>query len=169
MLLRATSPSRLRTEMESASRPLVELASLRRRLASALYESLLLVGVLFAGFLLPWVLIGMALQVAPPGWLAWSHVGVLLGGYFVTLWRRTGQTLAMQTWQVQLVDASTGKPPSAAQSVARYLLAWPSSVLMLSGLGLLWTAFVDRDRQFPHDRLAGTRIVFTPRTPQAAS
>ena len=33
--------------MERPARPVVELASLRRRLASALYESLLLVGVLF--------------------------------------------------------------------------------------------------------------------------
>jgi len=35
-------------------------------------------------------------------------------------------------------------------------LAWPS--LAFLGCGLLWALF-DRDRQFLHDRLAGTRIV----------
>ncbi|MFN9122921.1 MAG: RDD family protein, partial [bacterium] len=38
----------------------------------------------------------------------------------------------------------------------RYLLAWPS--VLAAGAGLAW-ALVDRDRQFLHDRLAGTRLV----------
>ena len=40
--------------------------------------------------------------------------------------------------------------------VLRYALAWPS--LLYLGAGLLW-AFFDRDRQFLHDRLSGTRLV----------
>ena len=34
--------------------------------------------------------------------------------------------------------------------------------LLFLGLGFLW-AFVDRDRQFLHDRLAGTALVDRPR------
>lgn len=154
--------------MERPARPVVELASLRRRLASALYECLLLVGVLFATFLLPWVLSGLLLHVAPPGWLAWLHIWGVMGAYFVVLWRRTGQTLAMQTWQIQLIDSETGKPPAAWRCVLRYVLAWPSWLFILSGVGIGWVAWVDRDRQFPHDRLARTRVVHTPRIPQAA-
>lgn len=141
---------------------------MRRRLACALYESLLLVGVLFAGFLLPWVLIGMALHVAPPGWLAWLHVWAVVGVYFVVLWRRTGQTLAMQTWQLQLIDLDTGKPPTTARCAMRYILAWPSWLMILTGFGVFWAAWMDRDRQFPHDRIARTRIVHTPRIAQSA-
>ncbi|HEY6895974.1 MAG TPA: RDD family protein, partial [Rhodocyclaceae bacterium] len=40
----------------------------------------------------------------------------------------------------------------------RYLLSWPS--ILFFGAGLIW-AYLDRDRQFMHDRLAGTRIEFT--------
>ncbi len=44
------------------------------------------------------------------------------------------------------------------RAALRYALAWPS--LLVFGVGFLW-AFVDRDRQFLHDRLAGTRIVMS--------
>lgn len=138
-------------------RPPAEIASLRRRFASMLYESLLLVGVLGFAFLLPLILLGMATGWTPPGWLAWLHLALALGAYFVTLWGRNGQTLAMQTWRLQVVDAATGRVPSRARCLWRYALAWPS--LCLAGGGLLW-ALLDRDRQFLHDRFAGTCVVF---------
>lgn len=144
----------------------VEHASLRRRLSSMLYESLLLLGVLAAGFLAPLVALGVAFGITPPGWLEWLHLFVLLGVYFVGLWRRNGQTLAMQTWQLQLLDTRTGRKPALGRCLLRYLLSWPSVLLTLCGPGLIWTAFVDRDRQFIHDRLAGTAIVFNPRASQ---
>jgi uncharacterized RDD family membrane protein YckC len=143
-------------------RQIVEPASLRRRLASMLYESLLLLGVLAIGFLGPLIVLGTAFDISVPGWLEWLHLFVLCGAYFIWLWRRNGQTLAMQTWQLQVVDASTGQTPSLAKCLLRYVLAWPSTLVLLSGIGILWTAFVDRDRQFPHDRLAGTVLVFNP-------
>ena len=78
--------------------------------------------------------------------------------YFVGCWSRLGQTLAMQTWKLQLRMADGSKPP-LSRLLLRYVLAWPS--LLFYGAGLLW-AFFDRDRQFLHDRLAGTRIVNLP-------
>ncbi|MFA9440412.1 RDD family protein [Uliginosibacterium sp. sgz301328] len=147
----------------TAIRTEVELASLRRRLASMLYEGLPAFGVMVVGGLLPMTIVGMTFHVTPPGWFLWLYVFVLMGCYFVTVWRKAGQTLAMQTWSLQLVDAATGKAPSLRQLIVRYTLAWPSLVLILAGVGILWAAFVDRDRQFAHDRLAGTCLVFNPR------
>jgi uncharacterized RDD family membrane protein YckC len=66
----------------------------------------------------------------------------------------------MQTWRLKLVDSATGATPTLARALARYVLCWPS--LLFFGAGLLWSLF-DRDRQFLHDRLAGTRIVQLPR------
>ena len=146
----------------ACARPVVAMASLRRRLSSMLYENLLLLGVLAIGFIAPLTAIGVLFQVRIPGVLEWLHLFLLLGAYYVVLWRRNGQTLAMQTWQLQLVDAQDGKIPSLAKCLLRYALAWPSLLFMLSGLGVLWVIFVDRDRQFPHDRLAGTCIVHNP-------
>ena len=52
--------------------------------------------------------------------------------------------------------ATSGSPVRPAQALLRYLLCWPS--LGLGGIGIAW-ALIDRDRQFLHDRLAGTRLL----------
>ncbi|MDB5815783.1 MAG: hypothetical protein JWN23_2900 [Rhodocyclales bacterium] len=143
-------------------RPAVELASLRRRLASMLYESLPTFGVGAVIWFAPLVALGTGFGVSVPGWLEWLSLFLVMGAYFVFVWHRLGQTLAMQTWRLQLVDATTGKAPSLRQCMLRYALAWPSVLLILSGVGVLWAAYVDRDRQFAHDRLAGTCLVFDP-------
>lgn len=148
----------------SAARPVAELAGLRRRLASMLYESMLLLGVLALTFLVPYLILGAVANFTPSGWLLWLHIFAVLGAYFVFYWRRGGQTLAMQTWRLKIVDASEGRVASLGRSWLRYALAWPS--VLLGGFGLLW-ALVDRDRQFLHDRLAGTCIVLLPAPPKA--
>lgn len=137
-----------------------ELAGLRRRLASLLYESLLVLGVLSVSFMLPHLALGMAYGIVLPGPVLAIHVFLVLGAYFIWYWRRSGQTLAMQTWKLKLV-ARDGNPPTTGQLALRYFLCWPS--LLFYGAGLLWALF-DRDRQFLHDRLAGTRIIFVPPT-----
>jgi uncharacterized RDD family membrane protein YckC len=137
----------------------VELAGLRRRLASMLYESMLLLGVLALTFLVPYLILGVGFAITPPGWFAWLHIFAVLGLYFVWYWHRHGQTLAMQTWRLKVVDATSGRQLDPARCWLRYALAWPS--VLLGGVGLLW-ALLDRERQFLHDRLAGTRIVLLP-------
>lgn len=133
-----------------------ELPGIRRRLASMLYESLLLLGVLAATFMLPYLALGIIAAAIPPGPVLLLHVVIVLGAYFLWYWHQRGQTLAMQTWKLQLTSAA-GSRPTWSQLLLRYLLAWPS--ILFYGVGLFWAAF-DRDRQFLHDRLAGTRIVF---------
>lgn len=129
--------------------------SLRRRLASMAYESLLLVGVLSVAFMLPNLVLGIGFDILLPGWALLGHIAAVLGAYFVWYWLHGGQTLAMQTWNIRLTTSS-GAPPSLARLALRYVLAWPSIVYL--GAGLLWALF-DRDGQFLHDRLAGTRLV----------
>lgn len=122
------------------------------------YESFLLIGVLGFTLVLPHLLLSMARQATVPGVWLWLHLFVVLLLYFGWLWQHKGQTLAMQTWKIRLVSAN-GKALGSRQIVLRYILAWPS--LLLGGIGLLW-ALADRDRQFLHDRLAGTRLVRLP-------
>jgi len=120
------------------------------------YESLLLLGVLSVSFMLPHLALGMGFDIVLPGSILLGHIFIVLGAYFLWYWHHGGQTLAMQTWKIRLSTPS-GKQPSLARLALRYVLSWPS--VLYFGAGLLWALF-DRDRQFLHDRLAGTRLVF---------
>lgn len=143
------------------ARTVVELAGVRRRLASFLYESLLLLGILAVAFMVPYLLLGLFGNHVVPGWLMWGHIFLVFGFYFVWYWCHHGQTLAMQTWRLRLVRADDGMAVSVGLGWWRYVLAWPS--VLLGGVGLWWAIF-DPERQFLHDRLAGTRVVLLPKT-----
>ena len=128
--------------------------SIGRRLASALYDLLLLVALVFIATWPFLAFFGDSTQ----GWrrhLLQAWILVVVGAYFVWFWTHAGQTLPMKTWNIRVVRAD-GSPLGVARAVHRYLLA----VLGLAalGLGFLW-ALLDRERQFLHDRLAGTALV----------
>jgi uncharacterized RDD family membrane protein YckC len=119
-----------------------------------LYEGILLLAVLFVS-----ALAFQGAAITPLG--GWSrhlfqfYLFLIIGLYFNWCWLRGGQTLAMKTWKLKLVQV-TGDPITPKQALARYVFAWISFLTI--GLGFLW-AVIDRDRQFLHDRLAATKIV----------
>jgi uncharacterized RDD family membrane protein YckC len=84
-----------------------------------------------------------------------GYLIAVLGLYFIWCWHRGGQTLPMKTWKLRLVRADGG-PVSVGTASLRYVLACMSA--LMAGAGFFWALF-DRDRQFLHDRIAGTRIV----------
>ncbi len=129
-------------------------AGIGRRLASLLYESLLALAIAFlAGFLFYGAASGRL--AGPVRHIFQIYLLAVLGLYFVWCWHRGGQTLPMKTWKLRLVSADGG-PVSAPRATSRYLLACLSAGF--AGAGFVWVLF-DRDGQFLHDRLAGTRIV----------
>lgn len=79
----------------------------------------------------------------------------IIGIYFIWFWTHGGQTLAMQTWKMKVV-AKDGSALTMKQAITRYLFAVIG--ITTFGIGIIWALF-DRDRQYLHDRLAGTRIV----------
>jgi uncharacterized RDD family membrane protein YckC len=153
-------------------------ASLPLRVAAMVYDGVLLFGIAFgAGFGL----------LALTGWaapLAGSHRFVLqaviflaIGSYFCWCWIRSGQTLALKTWNLRVIDAR-GRNPSLVHAVLRYLLAWTllvpgllyiavlqpslagSLVALVVGVMLaLVPAVFDREHRLLHDRWSRTRIV----------
>lgn len=148
------------TQNNSAAAPVDAVArvSLRIRLASLVYEVILLAAIVFVASYLFLVIA----RDAQSGWqraLFQLYLLAVCGAYFVYCWTHTGQTLPMKTWRLRVVCAE-GHPPGTRQALLRYLLAIPG---MLTGLSILWAAF-DRDRLFLHDRVAGTRIVRVPVT-----
>lgn len=129
-------------------------AGIARRAGSLVYEALLLAALLF---ICTWVFLFFAqtLDATLARHLLQAWLVMLTGAYFVYCWTHGGQTLPMKTWRVWLV-MRTGNAVPARIAIRRYLFALLS--LAACGLGFAW-ALVDRDRQFLHDRLAGTRLV----------
>lgn len=122
---------------------------LAQRLGGMLYEALLLFAVaFFAGFAFLF-----ASGAAPlEGWLLRAHqafLAAVFAAYFLWCWLRGGQTLAMKAWRVRLIGVTP------ARALLRFVYAL---VLVPTGVSILW-ALVDPERQFLHDRLAGTRLV----------
>lgn len=117
------------------------------------YEALVLFAVaFFAAWLFFFVSGGRdatdgALRLLLQAFIALMWIAYLLGS-----WLRGGQTLAMRAWRVRLVDVTPRK------ALLRLALA---ALLVPTGISLLWALF-DRERQFLHDRLAGTRLVLKP-------
>ena len=167
-------------------------AGLARRLAASLYECLLL-GALAAAVglvLLPLTGTGTA-GPAPvlPGTgaraLSFACLFTVLGVYCIALWSRGRRSLPMHTWGLTLSTVA-GAPLSPGRAALRYLGGWigPActivAYLILRPYGLRrWAAallmvnyawaLVDRDRQFLHDRLAGTRLLRTAAAPRTAA
>lgn len=133
----------------------IPLPGLRRRLASMVYEGLLMLGVLSVAFMIPQLALGLGFGIVLPGPVLFGHLFIVLGAYFLWYWNHGGQTLAMQTWKLQ-ISTPSGTAPSMQFLVLRYLLAWPS--ILFYGVGLIWALF-DREGQFLHDRIAGTRVI----------
>ena len=134
-----------------------QLAGLSRRLTSMLYEGLVVFSILLVGFLLPQIVFsGFGLQLS--GKQLWIHVILVLMIYFVWCWLHGGQTLPMKTWKLRIISTD-GDALRPLQAIFRYLLAWPS--ILILGIGIFWALF-DKDKQFLHDRIAGSRIVSTP-------
>ncbi|WP_422879646.1 RDD family protein [Noviherbaspirillum cavernae] len=155
------------------------IPSLKRRLASMVYEAMLLFGVLFiSGWLFSTLLQqrhALYLRDALQDWLF-----LVIGLYFVWFWTHSGQTLAMKTWRIRL-ETRDGSAVGTKRAIGRYLLSW---LWVLPGLALAWAlglkgwllilipsvnillwalaAYLDPQRQFLHDRIAGTRIVSVP-------
>ena len=152
-------------------------APLVRRMAAFLYEGVLLFGVTFATGLVFAVALhqdnGMKLR---SGLIAVEFA--VVGVYFIGLWVRSGQTLAMKTWHLRLLTVDGGPVPPR-RALARYLAsyAWFLPPLALAsalhlpnpwaitGLVTGWILLyalstrLHPRRQFWHDALCDTAIV----------
>ena len=125
-----------------------------RRLACAVYE-LLLVAALVLVATFPFLAFVGDASYGLRRHLLQVYVLAVAGTYFVTFWTHGGQTLAMKTWGIRLVGPGE-QPVGVGLALIRYALGVTG--LAVAGTGFLW-AFLDRDQQFLHDRLVGTRLV----------
>lgn len=129
-------------------------ATLPQRLLSLVYESLLLAAVLLVGALL-FLFLTRHLEPAIARPLFQLYLLLLCAVYFIWQWTHGGQTLPMKTWRIKLVTREYA-PLTLRHGIFRFVFGLAG--LAPLGAGFAW-ALIDRDRQFLHDRLAGTKIV----------
>lgn len=146
-----------------------------------LYEALLLISVeMLAIAVYMLATLNSQHPVAKEGMKAWLFL--VTAAYFIWCWTNTGHTLAMKTWRIKVVKPGHQRLPVRTAAI-RFLLAWGwflPALLVIRAFGLhgkgeialvflagivAWamTALFDKDRQFLHDRLAGTRLVALPK------
>ena len=151
----------MNNESEQVSPP----ANLFRRLMAMLYDAFLLLGISFAYgvvVLLLRLLAGEDTMQAPSSFL---QVIIVIGLWFfyalfyVWCWRRTGQTLGMKSWRLQLQGLDQ-QFPDWKSCWLRCLLA-PISMAIL-GIGYLW-CMIDKQGRCLHDIYSDTQVVLLPK------
>ena len=159
--------------------------SLARRMACWLYEGMLVFGVVFVAgcfYFGAGVLFGAlspANSIATHNYALQAFLFIVVGIYFSWSWAK-GQTLAMKTWGITVLDIS-GKPITQTRALVRYILSWlwflpalaavapfnlsvAKSAAIVTGWIAVW-AMLSRlhpQRQFWHDALSGTRLASKP-------
>jgi len=149
--------------------------SLVRRMACWMYEGILMFGVVFiAGYLFG--TLSQTRNAMDNRHALQAFLFVVFGIYFTWFWAK-GQTLAMKTWNIRVVDRA-GHPLTQRRALLRYVLSWlwflpplaavapfslpgGESTVILLGWVAVW-ALLSRlhpQQQFWHDALAGTRLV----------
>lgn len=148
-----------------------------RRLLALVYDLLIVLAIV--------MVVGLLCQLATGGNLIrtgartvvplWYQAlqGAVVAAYFISSWRRGGQTLGMRPWRIR-VTRDDGGTPTLQQALIRVLVAAAPLVLLLlapvAGLhATLWTllavwvgwfavALFDPRRRALHDIAAGTEI-----------
>lgn len=162
---------------------LLTAPSLPRRMACWLYEGMLMFGVVFiAGYLFS--TLTQTRHALDNRHELQAFLFVVFGIYFTWFWSK-GQTLAMKTWHIRVVDVN-GRSISQKRALLRYVLSWvwflpPLAIgaiwalpaLEVTVLALGWIAIwailsrFHPQRQFWHDAWAGTRLVSSqPKAPK---
>ncbi|MGI9236365.1 MAG: RDD family protein [Woeseiaceae bacterium] len=134
-------------------------ATLPRRLAAMLYDALLVIALLFLATV-PFIAVrgGEPVETGE-NFLYRLVLIVVVFAFFVGFWSRSGRTLGMQSWGLQL-ETMDGQVPSTATASLRFLAVLLS--LLPLGLGFFWQLW-DKEALTWHDRISKTRLVYYPK------
>jgi uncharacterized RDD family membrane protein YckC len=148
---------------------------LLRRMASWIYEGVLLFGVVVPAGLVFSVVTNMR-HALDHRTVFVAYLFLVIGVYCTYFWTRT-QTLAMKTWRIRVVDRH-GARLTLPRAAVRYVFSWiwilpPLAAFQARRFSVAevfivfagWVAFwallsrLHPQRQFWHDAFAGTRLV----------
>lgn len=134
-------------------------AGFARRAAALVYDAFLLAALLmiFTGGALFFTHGAAILPATAGAWVYLYRAGLVLiiAGYYILNWLRSGQTLGMRAWRLRAVDPD-GQRMSVRAALLRAgfgFLAWAPAAL-----GVLWL-YMDPDHLALHDRFSKTRVL----------
>ena len=152
--------------MSAIERPYAGLVS--RAVAVAIDAVTLTIGFAIASGVFGLILsLFTAVEVSSPGAVLgaaaiWSLV---VAGYFVLFWTLTGETPGMRLMALRVINAD-GDPLGFGQALLRLIGAILAAIPFFAGYLLI---LVDDRRRGLHDMIAGTTVIYSPRTPVADS
>lgn len=128
---------------------------LPRRLAAIVYDSIVLIGLLFLAAIPPTLVYGGATTGSWPTLFMRVYLLAVAFAFFGGFWTLGGQTIGMRAWRVRVVrvDGSGIGWRDALVRFAVAALSWAAA-----GAGFWWSLF-DRQGLTWHDRASDTRLV----------
>lgn|SRR5690554_4177299 len=138
-------------------------ASLMRRLAALVYDSLVVMAL--------YILVGFLIQAVYAPFHSGEPIGEIPTPFVLSLlfcicffyyshsWRFGGQTIGMKAWRLKLVNLQN-KPMQLSQYMLRTAIGFFS--IALFGLGFIW-ALIDKQQRSWHDMASLTRVVYIPK------
>ncbi|MBT8084920.1 MAG: RDD family protein [Woeseia sp.] len=133
--------------------------SLLRRFGAILYDTLLILALLFLSAL-PFIAARGGEPVESGNTVFQVTLVAVVYLFFVIFWSRYGRTLGMQSWGLRL-ETADGDPPGLKLASLRFVAAIVS--WLPCGLGFFWQ-LLDAENLTWHDRLSKTRVRYYPKT-----
>ena len=133
---------------------------LLRRMAAILYDTILIAACLTLVITVFIAIAGGEAIEADENSALQVALAITIYTFLVGFWTRSGRTLGMQSWGLQL-ETRDGTRPSLSAATIRFfaaLISWAPF-----GLGFIWQLW-DKEHLTWHDRLSKTRLVYYPKT-----
>ena len=125
-------------------------ASLFKQLAAMVYDSLLILAILFIAVGIT-ILFNQGVAIDPP--LVYIYFVIVIFVFYGWFWNKSGQTLGMRAWKIQIVS-EIGGYPSWPVTFLRLVFAMFSIVCL--GMGYWWRVFKPYTW---HDKLSQTKVI----------
>ena len=132
---------------------------LLRRMAAILYDTILITACLILVITLFIAIAGGEAIEGDENTALQFALAITIYTFLVGFWIRSGRTLGMQSWGLQL-ESRDGRPPSLSAATIRFFAALISWAPL--GLGFFWQLW-DKEHLTWHDRLSRTRLVYYPK------